>query len=305
MSIDTDQNILPGNIVGTLNQESCSVSVGKERGKFNKSFSEVHGNFMSNAQALSATRFVKVFDTQGKGIGQIFKNIGHNIKALFAGNGSAERTALEADVHNLEQFAKTTNGLLTEEDKKNLKNLFNQVRNAKAEHLEKIKADNGLGSYEKNILHLAKQANSDCESMIKEHYETLKSDVVKFINASYNTENTGWEQEFLRDLRDLKNEGIAEKYDEMKLFEGNKPFETLAHKALLIAPGNKEAVKTLKATYDRLLRLTEESFGNKSSLDDIFISYLDQKEEAKPMTLADHLETALRTIAKNTNVSLD
>ena len=303
MSIDSNQNILPSNIGGTLNQESQTVSVGRERGEFGKSFSEVHGNFMSNAQALSATRFVKVFDTQGKGIGQIFKNIGHNIRALFAGNGSAERTALEADVHNLERFART-NKSLTYNDKKNLKHLFNQVRDAKAEHLGKIKADNGLESNEKSILTLAKKTDSDCESMFKERYETLKSDVTKFVKKNYNTEYSDWEQSFLQDLHDPKNKDIAQKYDEMVLLEGNKPFETLAQKALLIAPGDKEAVKTLRTTYDRLAGVTKASIVNKPSLDNFFISHLDQKAETKPTTLADRLEAALRTIAGKANVSL-
>lgn len=103
MSIDASHNIIPSNVQRVLNQESQTVFLTQEKAP--DTFTEAHGAVLSSMKSLSATRYVKVGDTHGKSgfsvLSQILSNIGHNIKALFAGNGSAERASMEQSVNAL------------------------------------------------------------------------------------------------------------------------------------------------------------------------------------------------------------
>lgn len=351
MSIDTSHNSIPSNIRETLNQDNQTVLL-RNQSVAPKNFNEAHGNVLSSMKSLSATRYVKVGDTHGKSgfaaLGQILSNIGHNIKALFAGDGSTECKNLDKSICDLEAFAnkcaKKKKSLLSsnpderkpielskvEQEKKllsllkddkykeygeiilmpaeqeNLENLYNQVRNAKMEHLKALEIKNGLAKNERDFLNLATRTDSKCKSVIENSLKTLKNEAKTLLKkhcGNINIEN--FEQMFLENPKDKNYKEIASKYHAIKFLESGKPFETFAREALLTASGDKEAIETLQATYENLSSFVAKSISEERVLHEFVVSDLPKKANATPTTLADRLETALQKIAKNAGIALN
>ena len=304
MSIDASRNIIPSNIRETLNQGSEFVS--STRGKSTvapKTLAEAHGNVLSSMQSLSATRYVNVGDTHGKSgfsaLSQILSNIGHNIKALFAGNGSAERASMEQSVNALAEFAKKKNINLNGDDVKNLQQLYSAVKSAKEEHVQQGNNWNNIKGGEEAIYNANK-------AVIEEHAEALKNkiDTCRQKNTNYKTF-----EEFARNISDpllMVDDETKKLYEAYQFLQGN-PFEKLALRAFTIVPGNTKSTEALRKDLEVLRDLAKIAPADASYFNTTIDSRINDLQSSKPnvssLSLADRLETALRTIAEKVSVS--
>ena len=306
MSIDTSHNIIPSNIGGTLNQKSQAVFLRGKNAVVPQNFAEAHGNVLSSMESLSATRYVKVGDTHGKSgfsaLGQILSNIGHNIKALFSGNGSAERANLEKSVNDLELFAKKKGISLKGDDIKKLQQLYSAVKSAKEEHVQQDNDWNNIKSGAEAVYN----ANKD---VIEKHTKALKNKIDAY-RQKYT--NYGTFEEFARNISDLPlgvEAEIAEiksLYKAYQFLQGN-PFEKLALRAFTIVPGDIEAAKALCKDLQVLKDLAKIAPPDASYFNTTIDSRINDLQSSKPnvssLSLADRLETALQMIFKKANVS--
>lgn len=313
MIIDTSHNIIPGNVRETLTSEGVrSVTLGK-KGRANnnvtlaisgKSFSDVHGAVLSNIKSLSAKRYVRVGDTHGKSgfsaLGQILSNIGHNIRALFAGNDSAERDALEASVKNLgafaEKLAKNKDDIsLNSADVDNLKQLYEAVRQAKEERVKQ-------GNDWENIRDGVENAFNLCKNSIVESIDDLKA---KFFSKLTDSEIN---EKIRRDISDPTiNDETKKAYKKYLLLSSENPFETLVLMVFTTVPGDTKAMEALNEDWKTLQALDEQLLPEVPGFKDMINAYITQLESLKlnaSLPLADRLETALRVIAERAGFSL-
>ena len=298
MSVDGSRSIIPSNIQGTLNQGSGTVCFMRRQSKFaQETFTEAHGNVLSSMKALSATRYVKVGDTHGKSgfsaLGQILSNIGHNLKALFAGNGSAECDNLQKSVNDLQLFAKKEHISLKEDDVKNLQQLYSAVKSAKEEHVQQGNDWNDI----KNGAEAMYNAN---KAVIEKRAEELKKQI-----DAYREEHINYAtfEEFARNISDPSlgvDDETKELYESYQFLQGN-PFEKLALRAFTIVPGDTKSTKALCKDLEVLRKLAQTDSVNASYFNTTINSRIAQLQSSNPdvssLSLADRLERALQTIA--------
>ncbi|MBR1843486.1 MAG: hypothetical protein IJ793_01250, partial [Opitutales bacterium] len=299
-----------------------------------------HEAVLSSMKSLSATRYVKVGDTHGKSgfsaLGQILSNIGHNIKVLFAGNGSADRANLEKSVSALAEFAKNGNKADLP-DKQGLEQLYQAVKSTKYEH---IKENSG----NRQFFCLAKEMDGVRNNVTEALFNYLKREILNKEQGNNVLLKSINNKEFNLDTYVHGRGGdLKEKFGEdfTKMYENycfirKTSFEDLALRTFSAVPGDKETLWAAYKNYVKLTNLVEEGGNARNAfMNSMNSRFYDEKLEKemmkfknkplelkngelkfenedlspvsdpKPKTLADRIEVSLKMIAKNSGINLN